>query len=155
MKKNPPTAPELDGSCAADDSAKTDGPTPLTARTASIKEFIQQDLELEPPINDATQATFATLKQELEDYLADEWLPLMNGGEHNDTIQWWKNNHAKYKHIAAIAKEYLAIQASSASSERILTKANRLIDERIARLSSQIVTKILFLMAHLDCFKDV
>jgi hypothetical protein len=32
-KKNPPTAPELDDSCAADDSAKKDDPTPLTSNS--------------------------------------------------------------------------------------------------------------------------
>jgi hypothetical protein len=80
-------------------------------------------------------------------------LPLKNVDEHNDQLQWWKNNQEKYKHLAAIGKQYPAIQASSSSSERIFSKANRLIDDERARLSPKIVTKILFLIALLDCFK--
>jgi hypothetical protein len=57
LKNNPPTAPELDDSCAADDSAKKDDPTPLTPTTASMDEFIQEDLSLQPPLDAATQAT--------------------------------------------------------------------------------------------------
>jgi hypothetical protein len=79
----------------------------------------------------------------------------MSGHEHNDPLQWWKNNQAQYKHFAAISKQYLAIQASSVSSERFFSKANRLIEERRARLSPQSATKIMFFMAHLDCFKDL
>jgi hypothetical protein len=94
-------------------------------------------------------------KQELEDHIAEERLPLTNGREHTDPLQWWKNNQVQYKHIAAISKQYLGIQASSVSSERFFSKANRLIEERRARLSPQITTKILFSMAYLDCFKDL
>jgi hypothetical protein len=62
MKKNPPPGPELDGSCAADDSAKKDDPTHVTPSTATMEEFIQADLALLPPINEAAQATFTILK---------------------------------------------------------------------------------------------
>jgi hypothetical protein len=65
-----------------------------------------------------------------------------------------KNNQKQYKHLAAIAKQCLAIQATSASAERMLSKANTL-DEMRARLDPENVTRALFLMAQLDCFKDI
>jgi hypothetical protein len=41
-----------------------------------------------------------------------------------------KNNQKQYKHLAAIAKQCLAIQATSASLERMFSKANRLDEMR-------------------------
>jgi hypothetical protein len=49
-----------------------------------------------------------------------------------DPLLWWKENEDNYQELAAIAEQYLAIQATSASSERMCSKADVLIDDRRA-----------------------
>jgi len=55
-------------------------------------------------------------------------------------LQWWKTNNVRYPVLAKMAKDYLAIPASSASSERAFSKAGLLITDRRGRLSSSSVT---------------
>jgi len=40
-----------------------------------------------------------------------------------NTLVWWKRNSILYPNLAALARKYLAIQATSASSERIFSSA--------------------------------
>jgi hypothetical protein len=91
---------------------------------------------------------YAKLKEQLQKCLALELEP-------HGPLLWWKENEKDYKELAAIAKQYLAIQATSASSERMFIKANRRVDDRRARLDAENGTRVLFLMAHLECFKDI
>jgi hypothetical protein len=93
------------------------------------------------------------LKQEVEAYLGKNLVSLKEGDEDKHHSKWWQNNQEQYKHRAAIAKQYLSTHVSSACSERMFSKANRLLDERRPRFIPQNVTRILFFMAHLDCFK--
>ena len=45
----------------------------------------------------------------------------------NNPLEWWKNNQMKFPTVAAIAKKFLAVQATSASSERIFSRARRIV----------------------------
>jgi hypothetical protein len=47
-------------------------------------------------------------------------MTLFDGGK-KITNRWWKENENNMKDVAAMAKQYLAIQAPSASSERMLS----------------------------------
>jgi hypothetical protein len=40
-------------------------------------------------------------------------------GSFNDALAWWKRNDSKYPLLATLAREYLAITATLAPSERI------------------------------------
>ena len=39
----------------------------------------------------------------------------------NNVMEWWSDNQVKFPHVALMALKYLAIPASSAPSESILT----------------------------------
>jgi hypothetical protein len=44
-----------------------------------------------------------------------------------DPLAWWKGNERKFPILAKLARMYLAIQATSAPSERIFSVASRII----------------------------
>jgi hypothetical protein len=44
-------------------------------------------------------------------------------------MEWWKNNEKNYPTLAALVRVYLAIQATSAPSERVFSVASRLISK--------------------------
>jgi hypothetical protein len=71
-------------------------------------------------------ALHAVCMSELDHYLHDE----INKGAcqmydaddaFNDPLKWWKENCAKYPYVAKIARKYLAIPSSSATSEQVLS----------------------------------
>ena len=56
----------------------------------------------------------AAMKTEIHRYRNEPRL-----GPDRNPLEWWKENELKYPHIAKMAKKYLAIQATNASSERM------------------------------------
>jgi hypothetical protein len=58
---------------------------------------------------------------ELDHYLKDKGQQLQkeNKKEYNDPLCWWRENEHKYPVIAALAKLFLAIPASTAPFERV------------------------------------
>ncbi|KAL0219497.1 hypothetical protein P9112_005150 [Eukaryota sp. TZLM1-RC] len=60
------------------------------------------------------------LKEGIVDYETDPYL-------------WWMENEKKYPSLAKIAKDYLVVQPSSASSERLFSAASQIISKKRAR----------------------
>ncbi|KAL2926843.1 putative AC transposase, partial [Bienertia sinuspersici] len=52
-------------------------------------------------------------------------------------IQWWKNHSSKFPVLARIAKDILAIPASTIASESAFSAGRRVLDEKRSRLSSE------------------
>ncbi|KAL2933055.1 Zinc finger BED domain-containing protein RICESLEEPER 2, partial [Bienertia sinuspersici] len=52
-------------------------------------------------------------------------------------IQWWKNHSSKFPILARIAKDFLAIPASTIASESAFSAGRRVLDEKISHLSSE------------------
>lgn len=77
-------------------------------------------------------------KEELNRY-KDETLTKTNF----DVLLWWKRNESEFPHLAQIAKKYLSIQAPSAPSERIFSKAGQIIDAQRTSLNSDIEREII------------
>ena len=71
--------------------------------------------------------------------------------ETGDILSWWKQHETDFPNLAELAKKYLNIPASSASSERNFSAAGLVISERRTRLSTENVDSILFL--HDNLFK--
>jgi hypothetical protein len=136
-KDDPPTGhstgQDLFGTSDPDDSA------PLTSYETAMQEFIRAELVRKSAIDQAAYSKLRKLKQQLENYLDYDGELVTDG-----PLQWWKESENNFKELAAIAKQYLTIQATSASSERMLSKANRLLDDRRARLDPETATMILF-----------
>ena len=66
-------------------------------------------------------------------------------GEFNDPLEWWKNNMVKYDLVSHLARLYLAIPATSAPSERIWSRAARILTLKRARLKEEVVARMMYI----------
>jgi len=73
-------------------------------------------------------------------------IPLRNSsGEFNNPLSWWKSQGAlQFPHLANLAKRYLCIPATSASSERVWSRASNILQIRRARMSDAVAGCIMF-----------
>ncbi|PCH45150.1 hATC-domain-containing protein, partial [Wolfiporia cocos MD-104 SS10] len=64
---------------------------------------------------------------------------------HCSIVQWWGLNAGRYPVWASLARDYLAVMASSVSSERAFSSAGITISKRRNRLKADIVEALQFL----------
>lgn len=64
---------------------------------------------------------------------------------HSDPLRWWKMQSMRLPKLSKLAKQILAVPATSVPSERVFSKAGELISARRSRLGKDSVDKILFL----------
>jgi len=83
-----------------------------------------------------------TCENELKAFMSDSVaIPLTmddDDSAYTNPLEWWKMNEKTYPHIACLARSYLAIPATSAPSERIFSRAGRLLTAKRASMSSDI-----------------
>ncbi|CAB4495821.1 unnamed protein product [Rhizophagus irregularis] len=56
-----------------------------------------------------------------------------------DLLQWWKMNESQYPHLAAMARDYLAIPATSTPIERAFSGGTDLISQKRCSLSAETI----------------
>ena len=71
----------------------------------------------------------------------------------NNSIDWWKNNEINFPILARLAKIYLPIQATSAPSERIFSRASRIISNLRTGLSPEMAGRLLFVSSNWDWYQ--
>ena len=121
----------------------TDDSVPAeTAQTNSLVNFFQSIINANKVDSDDESEceTRKTCKQELEGYIKEKEKTIKDF----DVLAWWKGYEDKFPRLALLAKKYLSIQATSAPSERIFSKAGRIIDEQRTRLNSEIAGNLLY-----------
>lgn len=62
-----------------------------------------------------------------------------------DSLRWWSIHSKDFPNLSRLARTYLAIPATSVSSERMFSKAGLIISERRSRLAPDKLEKIAFL----------
>ncbi len=71
------------------------------------------------------------IKEQLECY----WKCPQINGDSEDPMLWWRNNKGKFPIVAVLARTFLGVPATSASSERIFSKAEQIISKKRSGLS--------------------
>ena len=56
-------------------------------------------------------------------------------GKASDVLMWWKSNSVKYPNLSRMARDYLTIPGTSASSERLFSSGKELITDKRNLLS--------------------
>ena len=86
---------------------------------------------------------------ELQMYLSYDFTKGMDDDEINslDLLAWWKQQSSKHPTLAAMARDILAIQVSSVTSERAFSASGRVLDDRRTSLKPETLEMCV-------CFKD-
>lgn len=74
------------------------------------------------------------ISNELERYLVSPAI-----AEDRDPLAWWKANASDYPDLACMARDYLAIPATSTASERVFSSAKHLISDTRIGLAEKTV----------------
>ena len=77
------------------------------------------------------------IEMELTEYKNEPELPTKTRGERNFPLEWWKSSQNRFPILSRLARIYLAVQATSASSGRVFPKAERVISKRRTNLSPE------------------
>jgi hypothetical protein len=136
------------------DDGDGDGPPPHDNETP-IARILRLDVEAQCTIyNEPITDVKASCERELLDYKKLNPKVLNHGKQYPDCLEWWrKQNESRYPRLAILAKKYLSIQATSAPSERIFSKAGRIISTLRTRLnSSAIAGKLLYVSENWNWF---
>ncbi len=66
-----------------------------------------------------------------------------------DQLVWWKRNQLKYPYLVRLARLYLAVSATSPPSERIWSRASRVLTLKRANLEPRVAQRIMFIKENL------
>jgi hypothetical protein len=94
-------------------------------------------------ILDTVSPTKAVPKTELEKYLM-----LEEEERDTDPLEWWRLNRRRYPTLAVLARRYLAIPASSASSERLFSRLKLTATATRQGMSAETLCELLFVSYH-------
>lgn len=65
-------------------------------------------------------------------------------GNITDPLLWWKANCSEFEHLSMMARQYLAIPATSAPSERVWSRASNLLNSKRSKLKEEALQRMMF-----------
>ena len=86
-------------------------------------------------------------KEEVMKYLA---LPQVLHTEDFDLLSWWKAHQSLFPNLAKMARQYLALPASSAGVERLFSSAGTMHDKKRKRTSEHTLSMMLNIKVNAD-----
>ena len=89
---------------------------------------------------------------ELGQYMATNFLRTLSPNEfaNFDILAWWKEREIQYPVLSAMARDLLAVQASTVASESAFSTSGRIISDRRTRLTPEAVEVCVCLKDYLD-----
>jgi hypothetical protein len=88
------------------------------------------------------QQRLRTKQNELDMYLKDQ---LVSPNVSIDILEWWNTNSQKYPTISRMARDILAVPASTVASESAFSTGSRVISDYRSRLTSETVNALICL----------
>lgn len=116
------------------------------------KEVAQGDAETMAALFNSSSVE-ETCQNEFNGYVAAASLTIQNKEGHNSVLDWWKNNENNFPILARSATIYRPIQATSAPSERIFSRASRIISNLRTGLSPEMAGKLLLVSSNWDWYQ--
>ena len=75
-------------------------------------------------------------------------------GNYNDPMKFWKENESQFPELKQLATEFLSIPATSAPSERVWSRASRVISAKHSRLDPEVTSHMLFAQENVQLVRD-
>jgi hypothetical protein len=85
----------------------------------------------------------------------DEFEKICRRDQELDVFLWWENNKARFPTLYGLAKQYLTIPATSASSERQFSKAQRLKTKKRYSLKAQKLSSMVVVCENRESYEEV
>ena len=99
--------------------------------------------QLEVEQNLEAEARRRSQWEEFDDYIRHAPISF-----NDDPLLWWKNNESRYPTIASLARQYLAIPASSTPSERIFSTCGNILTKKRNKLNDEHLAMMVWLHSH-------
>jgi hypothetical protein len=115
-------------------------PTPVESRTASPTPSESTDPIYKPKLFSIFEKNQPKASDEVVEYLSEDKIPFTQC-----PFNWWLNKKNKYPVLAKMARVFLAIPATSTSSERLFSDAGNLITSKRSRIDSELFKRMMFL----------
>ena len=116
-------------------------PTPIESRTASPTPSESSTNPIyRPKLFSIFEQNQPKASDEVEEYLREDKIPF-----EQCPFNWWLNKKNKYPILAKMARIFLAIPATSTSSERLFSDAGNLLTSKRSRLNSELFKHMMFL----------
>jgi len=117
-------------------------PTPIESRTASPTPFDESPSNpiYKPKLFSIFEQNQPKASNEVEEYLKEDKIPF-----EQCPFNWWLNKKLKYPGLAKMARIFLAIPATSTSSERLFSDAGNLLTSKRSKMDSELFKRMMFL----------
>jgi hypothetical protein len=137
---------EIEGSRMPIPELPLNNPVPSDAESSirSHKEYHQRR-KMKNKKEDKSPVPNTTIIDEITNYLS---LPLAL--ETENPLTWWQLRLQMFPKLSKIVRKYLAIPATSVSSERLFSDAGNLINTKRTNLDTKLVAQMLFLKKNLN-----
>jgi hypothetical protein len=103
--------------------------------------------------NDAATRVHIECEVELSLYRKAPLLKVRNISRWTNPLEWWKTHQVRFPTLAALAKKYLSVQATSASSKMIFSRARRIVTTDQNRSDPHIVGCLLYVSENLNWYE--
>jgi hypothetical protein len=118
-------------------------PTPVESRTASPTPSEASTILnpiYKPKLFSIFEQNQPKASDEVEEYIKEDKIPF-----EQCPFNWWLNKKNKYPVLAKMARIFLAIPATSTSSERLFSDAGNLLTSKRSRMDSELFKRMMFL----------
>lgn len=126
-------------------------PTPIESRTASpIPSELSTNPIYKPRLFSIFEQNQPKATDEVEEYLREDKIPF-----EQCPFNWWLNKKNKYPVLAKMVRIFLAIPATSTSSERLFSDAGNLLTSKRTRIDSELFKRMMFLKRNATKVKSI
>lgn len=106
----------------------------------NVEKMLSDKVETQTTTEAATAVSHSELLYEISRHKSESLLKLSE-----KPLQWWRIHRYSFPHLAELAQKYLAIVATSTTSERLFSTAGNIINSKRAALSTEYVNELVFL----------
>ena len=127
--------------------------TPASAKSAIMFDGLidmeedEEDDDDEGSENNIEKNLRDMANEELDRFDKIQILPLVNcDGSYVNSLPWWRENASRFPLLSELAHVYLAIPATSAPSERVWSRASRILTCKRSVMKPEVAQGMMFLM---------